>query len=73
MTRNERNQIRQYMFDVAEAYRNARTQQINLTLLAEDAAYFSPVPFDTLPDCDEHSAIPEQYFELAYEVVSRLE
>jgi hypothetical protein len=73
MTRNQRNQIRQYMMGVAEEHRDPKTGKINMTQLAEDAANFSPVPFDTLPGCDEYSDIPEAYFELAYEVTSRLE
>lgn len=73
MTRNQRDQIRQYMMAAAEEHRDGRTGAINMTTLAEDAANFSPIPFDTLPGCDEYSDIPEDYFELAYEVVSRLE
>lgn len=73
MTRNQMNQIRQYMLGVAEDHRDPKTGEISMTMLAEDAANFSPIPFDTLPDCDEYSDIPEEYFELAYEVVSQLE
>lgn len=73
MTRNQQQQIRLYMMGIAQEHRDAKTGAINMTQLAEDAANFSPVPFDTLPGCDEYSDIPEAYFELAYEVASRLE
>lgn len=73
MNLNQLNQIRQYMLGVAEDHRDPKTGAISMTNLAEDAANFSPIPFDTLPDCNEYSDIPEEYFELAYEVVGILE
>ncbi len=73
MTRNQQQQIRLYMMGIAEEHRDAKTGAINMTQLAEDAANFSPVPFDTLPGCDEYSDISEAYLELAYQVASRLE
>jgi len=73
MTRNQKQQIRQYMMGVAEDHRDPATGKINMTALAEDAANFSPIPFDTLPGCCEYDDIPEEYFELSFEVVSRLE
>lgn len=73
MTRNQRDQIRQYMMEIVEDHRDPITGEINLTNLGWDAAEYSPVPFYTLPEIDEYSDIPEDYFELAYEVVSRLE
>lgn len=73
MTKAQRSLIRRYMMEVAKDHRDPLTGKINMTALAEDAASFSPIPFDTLPDCDEYSDIPEEYFELSYEVASRLE
>lgn len=72
MTHSQQHQIRQYMMSVAEDHRDTRTGEINMTQLAEDAASFACVAA-TLPGCDEYSDIPEEYFELAFEIVSRLE
>jgi GH35 family endo-1,4-beta-xylanase len=57
-------QLRRYMHTVVEDHRDAQTDEINATALAEDAAqHFN------LYEADD---IPERVFEVAYEIAREM-
>ena len=56
-------QVKQYMREVIEEFRDPLTEEINTTFLAEDTCNFFDA-YGPAPDFD----IPEEYFDWALEV-----